>query len=244
MLGRGMDGFDARAYGADWAAVYDDVHEGMVDTDATVAGLAELVRPAAAVLEYAAGTGRLAIPLAERGHDVVAVEISEPMLEQLRAKPGADRVTAVLGDMTTVALGRTFDLAFLAFNSILALGTQEDQVRLFANAAEHLHPGGRFALEVVVPRDPQPRIVQLHGDRIAITAGALDAVTGLYQGTWALVGASGISVHRIAGRHVGHGEMDLMARLAGLELEHRWADWTRAPFTSDSRQHVSVYRRP
>ena len=83
---RGMDGFDARAYGADWAAVYDDVHEGMVDTDATVAGLAELVGPAAAVLEYAAGTGRLAIPLAERGHDVVAVEISEPMLEQLRAQ--------------------------------------------------------------------------------------------------------------------------------------------------------------
>jgi len=239
-----MGGFDARRYGADWADVYDEVHEGVVDTDATVAGLAGLVGQAATVLEYGAGTGRLAIPLAERGHDVVAVEISEPMVERLRAKPGAERLTVVVGGMTEGALGRTFDLAFVAFNSIFALGSQDDQVRLFGNAAAHLRAGGRFALETVVAKEPQPRIVQLDGGRVAITTGTLDAVTGSYSGTWVLVGADGISVRPIAGRHVGHAEMDLMARLAGLELEHRWADWSRAPFTSGSGAHISVYRKP
>jgi SAM-dependent methyltransferase len=239
-----MGGFDARRYGADWADVYDDVHAGIVDTDATVDGLAELVGPAAAILEYGAGTGRLAIPLAERGHDVVAVEISEPMVERLQAKPGAERLSVVVGDMTDVAVGRTFDLAFIAFNSIFALGSQDDQVRLFGNAAAHLRPGGRFALETVVPKEPQPRIVQLDGTRVAITTGTLDSVTGVYSGTWVLVGTDGVSVRPITGRHVGHAEMDLMARLAGLELEHRWADWTRATFATDSRAHISVYRKP
>jgi SAM-dependent methyltransferase len=239
-----MGGFDARRYGADWADVYDEVHEGVVDTDTTVDGLAALAGPGAAILEYGAGTGRLAIPLAAGGHDVVAVEISEPMVERLRAKPGAERLTVVVGDMTDVALGRTFDLAFVAFNSIFALGSQDDQVRLFGNAAAHLRPGGRFALETVVPKDPQPRIVQLDGTRVAITTGTLDAVTGGYSGTWVLVGTDGISVRPINGRHVGHAEMDLMARLAGLELEHRWAGWSRSPFTSTSRGHISVYRKP
>ncbi|MGI5127268.1 class I SAM-dependent methyltransferase [Pseudonocardia sp. CA-107938] len=239
-----MDAFDARRYGEDWADVYDEVHEGAVDTRATVDGLASLVGEPAAILEYGAGTGRLAIPLAERGHEVVAVEISEPMLAQLRAKPGADRVTAVLGDMTDVALDRTFDLVFVAFNSIFALGSQDDQVRLFANAATHLRPGGRFALETVVSREPKPRIVQLGGTRVAMTTGELDPVTGRYSGTWVLVGADGISVRPITGRHVGHAEMDLMARLAGLELEHRWTDWSRAPFTAGSHGIVTVYRKP
>ncbi|MFC4942498.1 class I SAM-dependent DNA methyltransferase [Pseudonocardia sp. GCM10023141] len=246
-----MDGFDRNAYGDRWAADYDTLHEGKVDADATVAGLSELAGPGGSVLEYGAGTGRIAIPLAARGHDVVGVEISEAMLVELRAKPGSDAVTAVLGDMTTVELGRTFDLACVPFNSIFTLPTQDDQVELFRNAAMHLRPGGRFALESVMTGDkpgsgpvPRLRVADVGADRMVLAGGVLDPITQFYQGTWAVLGPNGTTFYPLQGRHVTHAEMDLMARIAGLELEHRLADWTRAAVTPWSRQHVSVYRRP
>lgn len=242
---------DSRANWGMWAADYDAFHAGLVDTEATVEGLSELAGAGGSVLEYGTGTGRIAIPLAERGHDVVGVDLSDAMLERLRAKPGAEAVTTVLADMTTVELGRTFDLAAIPFNSIFVLPTQEAQVQLFRNAATHLRPGGRFALESMMVGDApgagpvhRMRVADTGPDRLVLTAGVLDPVTQLYTGTWAVFRTDGTTFYPLVGRHVGHAEMDLMAQLAGLTLEHRWADWARNPVTAHSRQHVSVYRKP
>lgn len=244
-----MDGFDPRAYGDSWAERYDEMHT--EDTDATVTGLSTLAGDGGSVLEYGTGTGRIAIPLAARGHEVVGVEISEAMLEKLRAKPGADSITAVLGDMTTVELGRTFDLAAIPFNSIFALPTQQSQVQLFRNASTHLRPGGRFVLEsMMIGEAPgsgpvqRGRVADVGPDHILFTAGLLDPVTQFYRGTWARLGPNGTEFFPLNGRHVTHAEMDLMAQIAGLELEHRWNDWSRNPLTTFSRQHISVYRKP
>lgn len=244
-----MDGFDPRDYGNSWAEHYDEMHT--EDTDATVAGLSALAGDGGSVLEYGTGTGRIAIPLAALGHEVVGVEISEAMVDKLRAKPGADTVTVVLADMTTVELGRPFDLAAIPFNSIFALPTQQAQVQLFRNAATHLRPGGRFVLEsMMVGESPgtgpiqRGRVADVGAEHILFTSGLLDPITQFYRGTWARLGANGTEFYPLSGRHVTHSEMDLMAQIAGLELEHRWNDWTRSPVTAYSRQHISVYRKP
>ncbi|MEJ3653694.1 class I SAM-dependent methyltransferase [Actinomycetes bacterium KLBMP 9759] len=246
-----MDGFNPTQYGARWAATYDDFHEGVVDSAATVAGLHALAGERSSVLEYGAGTGRIAIPLAQLGHAVTAVEISEEMLEVLARKVGSANVEAVRGDMTTVELGRDFDMAFVAFNSIFALSTQQDQVRLFRNAAKHLRPGGAFALETVVVETPRGnghvqrlRVADVRPDELVLAAGLLDPVTQFYNGTWAVLGTSGTTFYPIQGRHVTHAEMDLMAQLADLELESRWQDWQQSPFTAESHSIVTVYRKP
>lgn len=242
-----MTDFDPRLYGARWAEFYDEWHEGLMDNEGAVAVIAELGGP---VLELAVGTGRLAIPLAERGLEVVGVDISEEMLAQLRAKPGAERVETIVGDMTTVRLDREFDVVLLAYSSLFVLGTQEAQVQLFRNAADHLRPGGRFVLETWVVEAPsggtQQRLVvsKIEPDRMILTAGLLDPVTSFYNGTWVVLGPSGAKFYPIQGRHVSHHEMDLMAQLAGFELEDRWGDWKRGPFTAQSRLHVSIYRKP
>src|SRR5256885_2167910 len=143
-----MADYDPREYGARWAALYDDWHAGMMDDEGAVAVLAELADGAA--LEFGVGTGRLAIPLAARGIEVIGVDISPEMLAELRAKPGGDRVTTMVGDMTTVWAAREFSLVYIAFSSLFVLPTQEAQVQFFRNAAAHLRPGGRFVLETAV----------------------------------------------------------------------------------------------
>lgn len=239
--------FDPREYGARWADRYDDWHTGMLDDAGAVVALAELAE-GGPVLELGVGTGRLAVPLAEKGLDVVGVDVSEDMLAKLREKSGA--VTTVVGDMTTVALGREFALAFVAFNSIFVLSTQREQVELFRNAAAHLRSGGRFVLETVVVTGAKPgdsqrfRVARVEPDRLTIAAGFLDPVTAFYTGTWVELEPDGARFYPIHGRHATHHEMDLMAQLAGLELENRWGDWKRGPFTADSALHVSCYRKP
>lgn len=241
-----MGTFDPRLYGARWADNYDEWHAGLMDDDGAVAALAGLA-DGGPVLEFGAGTGRLAIPLAERGLDVVGVDISAEMLAKLTAKSAA--VTTVEGDMTTVSLDREFAVAFIAFNSIFVLRTQDDQVALFRNAAAHLRPGGRFVLETVVIKggdesNGSVRTVKVEPDRVTMSASTYDPVTALYTGSWIVVEPSGNTFYPIDGRHVTHHEMDLMAQLAGLETEARWSDWQGGPFGKDSRLHVSVYRKP
>jgi SAM-dependent methyltransferase len=241
-----MTDFDPREYGARWAELYDEWHEGHMDGEGAVAVVSELDGP---VLELAVGTGRLAVPLAERGLDVVGVDISEEMLAQLRAKPGAERVETIVGDMTTVRVDREFGVVLLAYSSLFVLGTQEAQVQLFRNAAAHLRPGGRFVLETTVVSgggDTQHRlrVAEIGPDRLVLSAGLLDPVSSFYNGSWVVLEPSGARFFPIQGRNVGHQEMDLMAQLAGLELEHRWGDWKRGPFTAQSRLHVSIYRKP
>ncbi len=208
-----------RACGRDWADTHDAVQ---VDPPTAVEGLAGLVDPGSALLEYGAGTGRRAGPLADRGFDVVAVDIRGPVLQTLREKPGAERGTAVLGDMTMVELGRTFDMAFSALNSIFWLPSQEERVQ---------------------PTEPQNRIAQI-GDRVVITTMTRGTPPPAPTRACGCAWGDGTTAHSVGGRHVWHGELDLMARLAGLELEHRWSDWAGSPFTAASRGHTCAHRRP
>jgi SAM-dependent methyltransferase len=236
--------YDPRLYGARWAEQYDEWHAGMMDDAGAVSTLAELAGDGP-ILEFGVGTGRLAVPLAERGFAVTGVDISEEMLAQLRAKAG--RVDAVLGDMTTVQFDQRFSLALIAFSSLFVLATQQDQVKLFRNAAAHLVPGGRFVLETSVvgnDSDARLRVARLEHDRLVLSAGLLDPVTSFYNGAWVVLEPSGIKFYPVQGRNVPHQEMDLMAELAGLKLENRWGDWKGGPFTAQSTVHISVYRKP
>jgi len=241
-----MTAFDPRLYGARWADYYDEWHTGLMDDEGAVAALFDLAG-GGPVVEFAVGTGRLAVPLAARGVEVVGVDISPEMLAKLREKSSA--VTVVEADMTTVSLEREFALAYIAFNSIYTLDTQQAQVEMFRNAAAHLRPGGRFALETEISRPPGPdrgtlRVVAVEPDRLTLAGGTNDPVTGLHKGMWLIVEPGGTQFFPISGRTVTHHEMDLMAQLAGLELESRWSDWQGTPFGPKSDLHISVYRKP
>lgn len=214
----------------------------------TVAVLAELANGGSAI-EFAVGTGRVALPLAAAGVAVHGIDFSEPMLAELRRKPGADAVAVTHGDMTTSRVGNDAALVYLVFNTITNLRSQELQVACFRNAAGHLQPGGCFVVETGVP--------QLHrlppGEAIRpfdVSPSHLgfeeyvDPVNQLSVSHHYYI--DGDRVRTLSGvfRYVWPSELDLMAQLAGLELENRWADWQRAPFTGDSTAHVSIWRKP
>jgi SAM-dependent methyltransferase len=200
-------------------------------------------------LEFAIGTGRIGIPLAARGVPVTGIELSEPMVAELRKKIGPDELPVLVGDMATATAGEGFALVFLVFNTISNLRTQARQVECFRNAARHLRPGGRFVIELWVPpirrMPPGQHAVPMDiGDDHA----AFD--------TYDLVTQECVchNYYRDAEGNLQHGdgrfryiwpaECDLMAQLAGLEFESRFADWHRSEFTADSTSHVSVWRKP
>jgi SAM-dependent methyltransferase len=199
-------------------------------------------------LEFAIGTGRVGLALAARGVPVVGIELSTAMVEQLRAKPGGADLPVTIGDMATTRVDGTFRLVYLVFNTIVNLTSQEAQVDCFANAAAHLEPGGCFVVEVGVPqlRRLPP------GDRAnAFATGPdhwgideFDVVEQRMVSHHFLATEDGRFRHSpIPFRYVWPSELDLMARLAGMRLRDRWSDWSGAPFTADSRAHVSVWER-
>jgi SAM-dependent methyltransferase len=201
-----------------------------------------------AALELAIGTGRVALPLSERGVHVHGIELSEAMVEQLRAKPGAEKVDVAIGDMTTTRVEGRFGLVYLVFNTIGNVTTQDGQVAVFETAAAHLGPGGCFLIETNVPilrRLPA-------GERFAVFDHTdehlgIDEYDVATQRTWShhYSSTDGETYHRrsIPFRYAWPAEMDLMARIAGMRLRDRWADWDKAPFTSDSVKHVSVWEK-
>ncbi|WP_425956601.1 class I SAM-dependent DNA methyltransferase [Xylanimonas sp. McL0601] len=237
----------------DVASRYDDASDPMFSPevlDPTVDLLAELAG-AGPALELAIGTGRVAVPLHRRGVPVAGIELSPPMVAVLRTKADDATIPVVVGDMATAEApgAGTFRLVYLVFNTIGNLVTQDAQVECFANAARHLAPGGRFLIEVGVP--------SLR--RLPPTSSAVPFdVSAKHVGfdTFDLVTQQAVSHHYtrepdgrfrygfLNFRFVWPSELDLMARLAGLEREHRWAGWDRSPFTSESRSHVSVWRKP
>lgn len=216
--------------------------------DPTVGFLARLagVGPA---LELAVGTGRVAIPLAARGIPVTGIELSQPMVDRLRRKVPAQELPVVVGDMATMTVPGGFSLVYVVWNSIGNLRTQDEQVRCFGNAARHLSPGGRFVVELWVPG-----IRRFPPGQAAVPFEVTDRHVGF--DTYDMVTQQGTSHHywrredgsvrygRSNFRYIWPAECDLMARLAGLTLEQRVADWTGAPFTTDSERHVSVWRKP
>ncbi len=242
-------------FGPDVADAY-DVDDGVFSAavvDRTVDVLAELATaaggtPGGAAFELAIGTGRIAVPLAARGVEVVGVDPSAAMLARLRAKPGAGSITAVEAGMTDVRLGREFDLVYLVFNTIGNVTTQDGQVAVFETAAAHLRPGGSFLVEVGVP-DLQRLPFGERFRPFTVRPGyiGVDEYDVVEQG---LVshhcsdGGDGMRVRSIPFRYVWPAELDLMARLAGLRPAHRWGDWDRSPFTATSASHISVWTTP
>ncbi|RBM09382.1 class I SAM-dependent methyltransferase [Streptomyces sp. PT12] len=202
-----------------------------------------------AALEFAIGTGRVAVPLAARGVPVVGIELSPPMVEQLRTKVDEATIPVVIGDMATTVVPGKFTLVYIVFNAISNLLTQAEQVACFRNAARHLGPGGRFVVELWVPE-----LRKLPPGQQAIVCRSEPGYIGL--DTYDVLRQHVVSHHfrfdetkearlfRSPHRYVWPAELDLMAQLAGLELEARHADWAGAEFTDESPSHVSVYRIP
>lgn len=212
----------------------------------TVDFLAALAADGAA-LELAIGTGRVALPLARRGVRVHGIDLSEAMVGKLREKDGAEVIGTTIGDIATTRVEGTFSLVYLVFNTIGNLTTQDDQVACFQNAAAHLEPGGAFVIEVGVPRlqrlAPGERF---HPFDVSDAHLGFDEYDVANQGLvshhfWPEAG--GWRRSSLPFRYVWPAELDLMARLAGMRLRERWEDWDRSPFTSESRKHVSVWRR-
>lgn len=208
--------------------------------------LAELAGDGAA-LELAIGTGRVALALHERGVEVHGIDISTHMVAELRAKPGGDAIPVTIGDMATTRLDRTFRLAYVVFNTITNLTTQDEQVRCFANAADHLEAGGRFVVEVLVPELRRLPPGDAHR-AFTVTPTHLgfdeyDLVENIVRSNHWYLRDGGLEVFVSSHRYVWPAELDLMARMAGLELEHRWSGWDREPFTAESANTVSVWRK-
>jgi Methyltransferase domain len=202
-----------------------------------------------AALEFAVGTGRVALPLSARGVPVTGIELSPPMTERRRAKPGADAVPVTVGDMTSTRVDGAFTLVYLVFNTIENVTSQDEQVAVFGNAAAHLVPGGRFVVEVEVPSlvgfppGERGRVFDLSPDHVGIDTHDDPVGQLLSSHHWTLIDGRWVQDSGQY-RYVWPSELDLMARLAGLRLEHRWAGWDRSPFTADSASQVAVYRKP
>jgi SAM-dependent methyltransferase len=197
-------------------------------------------------LELGIGTGRIALPLSARGVRVHGIDISEPMLAQLRRKSGADRIGLTAGDIATTRVPGSFRLVYLIFNTITNLTTQDEQVACFQNAAAHLEAGGRFVVEVFVPDlrrlPPGERVRAFDLGRTHLGFDEYTDFAGqILHSHHYWIEADGLRTFSAPYRYVWPAELDLMARLAGLTLRERWADWARAPFTDESRSHVSVW---
>jgi SAM-dependent methyltransferase len=213
----------------------------------TVSFLADLAGHGRA-LELGIGTGRLALPLVRRGVDVVGIELSEAMVEQLRAQPDSADIEVRIGDFSTTTVDGTFAVVYLVRNTIMNLTTQHEQVECFRNVARHLEPGGSFVIEVIVPPwqrlPPGETLIPFDVSPAHVGFDEIDVAT---QNSWShhhwFVDGETTSFSAPF-RYVWPSELDLMARIAGMVLHDRWSDWDRQPFTSTSRSHVSVWKKP
>jgi SAM-dependent methyltransferase len=237
-------------FGAAVAARYDDELGEWGDT-AVVAETVEFLAALAgdgAALELGVGTGRIALPLAERGVRVHGIDLSEAMVDRLREKPGADAVAVTIGDFATTRIERTFSLAYVVFNTIMNLTTQDAQVACFESAAAHLEPGGRFVVEVGVPGlqrlAPGQTIQDFEMSEGSWGLDEYDVVEQRLTSHYFVFEDGGVRHSATPFRYAWPAELDLMARLAGMSLRERWGGWARQPFTSDSVKHVSVWQKP
>ncbi|MFE9971779.1 class I SAM-dependent DNA methyltransferase [Streptomyces hirsutus] len=236
---------------ADAAQRYDTPGTGMFAPEnlgPTVDRLARLAEGGAA-LEFAVGTGRVAVPLAERGVPVTGIDLSRPMVEQLRTKADEATVPVVIGDMATTVAPGEYRLVYLVYNTISNLLTQAEQVECFRNAARHLLPGGRFVIELWVPElrrlPPGQAATVMRSESGYILLDTYDVPhQRVVSHHFRFDGTRTARLDRTPHRYIWPAELDLMAQLAGFGLESRHEDWTGAPFTAESRSHVSVYRLP
>jgi len=236
-------------FGERVAERYDETSADMFDP-AKVAPVVEFLTELASdgpALELGIGTGRIALPLAQRGIRVHGIDLSDAMVARLRAKPGADQIDVTIGDFATTKVEGRFPVAYLVFNTIMNLTSQDEQVACFQNVAAHLQPGGCFVIEVGIPdlqRLPPGETVRaftVTPERLGFDEYDIAAQGLISHHYWIEDGK--LEVFSAPFRYVWPAELDLMARLAGMSLRERWSGWNREPFTSDSRQHVSVWEK-
>lgn len=235
-------------WGPEIAEVYDVTYAALGEplvVDPMVDLLAQLVGDGAA-LEFAVGTGRIALPLSARGIPVHGIELSPDMVKQLQGKSGAGAVPVTIGDMTTTRLSDSFELVYLVANSIMNVTTQEEQIAVFSNAAAHLVFGGHFVIELIVPqlrRVPPSEagwVFRLDKDHVGIET--FDDVVAQLASSHHWIGVDDRLVrHSAPYRYIWPSELLLMAKLTGFELQDRWGDWDRSPFTSQSAKQVTVF---
>lgn len=238
-------------YGDAVADMYDDLcsRSDWLVPDAAVRFLGKLAG-AGPALELGIGTGRIALPLQRAGVQVVGVDASERMLAELQRKPGGERVTAVAGDFANPPVDGPFPLVYVAFNTLFHLTTQERQITCLRNAGALLTPGGTLVVEAFVPTPPsqgesggQLTVWNVGEDSLDIGVRWYDRVTQTYIEQHVFLQDGSVRLNHNRGRDFWPAELDLMARLAGLRLCERWGGWNDEPFSSESRSHVSLFRR-
>ncbi len=236
------------SFDEDVAEDYDDLAI-RGDETATVAFLERLAQGGPA-LELAIGTGRIAIPLSERGIRVDGIDFSSAMVAKLQAKPGADKIAITMGNFAEVAVPNTYRLIYVVFNTLFNLLTQDEQVRCFKNVAAHLTDDGVFVVEGGVPAEWYGLRNNQYVDLEAIEVGKVrldvaqyDPVKQLLEETHVVLASTGVRLKPIVMRYAWPSELDLMARIAELQLKERWGGWSREPFTGTSRNCVSVFGR-
>jgi hypothetical protein len=245
-----MDGYDAGTYGERIAGTYDewyrDDHAYMGPPSATVAFLKELAGQGPA-LELGIGTGRVAIPLQEAGVEVQGIDASHAMVAKLREKPGGDRIPVVMGDFADFALETRFRLIYVPFNTFFGLLTQDDQISCLRAVARHLTEDGAFVAELFVPdlsrfdRGQRVAAIDVGTDEVRLDVTQSDPVAQTSTSQHVVIREDGVRLFPVRIRFAYLAELDLMAKVAGLRLRERFADWDRTPFGSGSQKHISVY---
>ena len=236
------------SFGEDVAAIYDETSP-RGDEASTVAFLEQLAKGGPA-LELAIGTGRIALPLAARGVKVDGIDISPAMLARLRGKPGGENIEVSIGNFADVAVSGAYRLIYVVFNTLFNLLTQDEQVRCFENVASHLTQDGLFVVEGGLPaefyhlRNHQYVDAESIGiDHIRLDVARFDPVKQLLEETHMTLSSAGVQLHPIVTRYAWPSELDLMARIAGLQLQERWSGWEREPFLGANGNCVSVFAR-
>ncbi len=241
-----METYDETTYGDAIAHIYDDWYESYDPT--AIDALAELARGGPA-LELGIGTGRIALPLQDRGVMVHGIEASEKMVAKLQAKPGGYRIPVTIGNFAETPVQGEYPLIFVVFNTLFALLTQEEQVQCFRNVAKHLTPDGVFVTETFMPdltrfqRGQNISLVAMDDGYLRIDVTKHDPVMQQVYSQHVAWTESGARFYPVRLRYIWPSEMDLMAQLAGLTLAERWGDWDKRPFTRDSTKLISLFRR-
>jgi SAM-dependent methyltransferase len=244
-----MEDYGDSTYGDRIAGIYDELYEELFDKDEVLDVLVPLAGEGPA-LELAIGTGRIALPLAAHGIEVHGIDASEAMIAKLRSKPGGEAVPVILGDFADVGVDRDYPLIYLVFNTLFALQTQEDQLRCFANVARRLTPGGAFVVEAFFPdvarydRGQRLHASRVEVDRLSLEVTVHDPVEQSIVSQQVILTQEGTALYPVALRYAWPSEMDLMAKLAGLDLQSRWGGWRGERVDPRTHKVVSIYAKP
>jgi SAM-dependent methyltransferase len=243
-----VDGYEATTYGDTIAGAYDDLYGTLFDVQGAVDFLEKHGRPGP-VLELGIGTGRIALPLKERGVEILGIDASHAMVQRLRTKPGGTEIPVIMGEFARADLGGPYSMVFVVFNTFFANVSQEEQIECFSNVARALGDGGIFVIEAFVPdqsrfdRHQRVEVDRVGLDEVALSVSMHDSAGQRVDTQHILISEEEIRLFPTHIRYAWPSELDLMARLAGLTLRERRASWRDDRFTSTSQSHVSVYAK-